>query len=713
MATAPMPVGNTMSLPIRESQVETTEGGESPAVYTEDAAGARVWNNYQRAKQYLENNNYLLDWQEVDILYQSPIPNRLYRIEQGRPARVSRFLVARFTRTLARAVKRALFADQYCFMLRPIGKTTQELADAWTALLGVLLKRMGFVYHGGLQINCQTLQGTGIGKFGWEERTVKKHTRRRKNAEATVQMPEGAQAIPTTKSDDFKPHVETVTESWPFYEYRRLGTTLFDGKWATPDMPEESAEYCIDVDYVSFEDLQRMAQLSCYKIPSEETLKEYFFQKQQGNAPIGSQVEDSMTAQGSAVTHAEGRNVQTDISPLAVPLMLLEQWTKDTVTTILCYDGRTLTIRNEEHNQGSMSHTACTWWPVDSSGYGMGIGKINGSDQRINQGVINESLKMLAYPFNAPILVRRGENAPTQNTIQRMGGYQQVDTGPDGDVRKAMSFMPMPEVPDSAWRMLDISQRGGAELSGADPQMQQGVPSSTQGATRSATGANRLAAMSDQNVADPVDSFCNGVIIPVIEFLIHMVKTKMPIQEIRQILSEKHSALIADAIKFDQLIAAELEVSVLAGNKLLAKQGIAQLIPFFLQIVQQPQLLDFLHQKGDTVDFGVIMDLMLQVSELQNQPGVFRKLTPDEMKMLKMMNPGMQKAQAEQVREKTRGDQEVRAIQAKGEVDLGNKAAELAMERIGDGVPLTRAFGVTERADDQNILKEGLTDATQ
>lgn len=719
-SSATMPIGSPMSLPIREEDVEITEGGAAPAQYSEDAAAVLVWSNYQRAKNYVENNAWLLEWQESDILYQSPIPNRMYRTEQGRPARVPRFLVSKFTRTLARAVKRALFAEQVPFMLRPQGKTTQPQADAWTALIALLLKRMKFQYHVGLQINCQVLQGTGIGKFGWQEKTVTKRTRRRKTPPPSVEMPSGQQEVPTTKSDEFKDHVSTVTESWPFYEYRRLGTSLFDGKWCTPDMPDESAGYCIDVDYVTFADLQEMSKLSCYQkhdnspgIPSEEVLKVYFFQRQEGSAPTGSQIEDSMTTQGSAVTHAEGRNKQTDISPLEQPLMLLEQWDAETVKTVLCYDGRRLTIRNEEHHQGSMSHTACTWWPIDNSGYGMGIGRINGSDQRINQGVINECLKMIAYPFNAPILTLRGENAPTQNVIQRMGGFWALDGPPGSDVRKMASFMEMPAVPADAWRMLDLSQRGGEELSGADSQMQSGSPSSKQGATRSAAGANRVAAMSDQNVADPVDSVSDGIIVPVVEFLIRMVKTKMPLEEIRQILSRDHAAQIEKSIELDQFLAAEFEIGVLAGQKLLAKQGIQQLIPFFLQIVQQPQLLEFLHQRGDTVDFGEIMDLMLQVSELQGQPGIFRSLTDDEKKTIQQMNPALQKTQSEVAKTQQKTQGKIQEIHAQGEVDLGNKAAELAMSKISDGAPLERAMAVSERASDKNVLENGLQDFTQ
>ena len=77
--SATMPVGNITTMPIREDQVKTTEGNERPPEFTDDAAATLVWENYQKARNYVENNAWLLEWQETDILYQSPIPNRKRR----------------------------------------------------------------------------------------------------------------------------------------------------------------------------------------------------------------------------------------------------------------------------------------------------------------------------------------------------------------------------------------------------------------------------------------------------------------------------------------------------------------------------------------------------------------------------------------------------------------------------------------------------------
>ena len=732
-SSAPMPVGAPLTLPIRASSVQILEGGQ-PGVWADDATATLVWNDYQRAKAYVEAENtaWLLEWQETDILYQSPIPYRFTKMQTGRPARVPQFLVAKMTRTLARGVKRSLFAEQYPFLLRPGSRSTQQRVDAWTYLLGVLLKRAKFPYHGGLQINGQTLFGTGLGKFGVDEREVVKKTRRRKKPPQSVALPAGGEAkIPTEASDEFEPHETKVTETWPFYEYRKLGTTLFDPKWCTPDLPEESAGYCVDIDYVNFYDLQRMRKLSCYQkrvakdkddagreivlspgIPSEETLKHFFFERAQGgSAPAGTQTEDTMSAMGSTVEHAANRNRQTSVDPMTAPLLMIERWGDDgTVKTILCYDGgEKLTIRNEEHDLGSMCHTSCTWWPIENSGYGMGIGRLVGPDQRVKQGVLNEALKMVAYPMNAPILYARGsDNAPTQNTIWRLGGYQAVDPGPSGDVKKGMAFMEMPQVPAEAFALIDRSQRGAEDLSGADAQMSQGVLNGKQGATRSSFGAQRVAAMSDQNIADPVDSFSNGALIPFLEFLVRWVKTKMSISEIRRILSDKYSAEIIAAIDLDQFLDTDFEVTVLAGQKLAAKQGIQQLVPFLLQLLEQPQILEYYHQIGKTVDFAAMEEIFLAVSELTQQPDIIRPMTPRERAMYKQNNPNMQKVQAATAVEKQRGQNKLQEVQAKTKGDIVKSVTDHALDKLGGGQELELAAGRLERNDDQHALEEGL-----
>jgi len=708
-----MPPGQVIALPIRPEQEKTTAGGAVPAQFSDDAAATLTWQDYQRARTYVESNLWLLEWQTTDILYQSPTVDRFPYNEHGRPGRVSRYLVAKNVNTMARQVKRSIFSEQTPFFLRPSKDTTQMMADAWTVLIDKLLQRMNFQYHVGLLIDCQVLQGTGLGKAFWDTRKVMRKYRVRKKPPVTIRTAMGTREINTIESDEFDVEEREVEESWPCFEYRKLGTTLFDPKTATPNRPDLSGNYCIDLDYVTFADLQQMRQLDCYRnIPDEETLRNFFFSRPNGDAPVGTQIEQNNSSSGSPVTHAESRAAQTSEDPLLKPLLLIERWSCDNVQTILYYEGKKLTIRNEEHD-GTCIHVSANWWSIDNCLYGLGVGRTTSADQRINQAVLNEALKMIAFPMNAPLLVGTGINAPTQNVIHRLGGFWQIEGMPPGsDLRKQVGFLEMPPVPSDAWHMLELSQQSAEDISGANSAFMQGnLPGPGSSAARTATGASRIANKADENITTPVEAISEGVITRVVYWLIGMIKEFMPLWEIREILAEKYEKNFIDSLFMGKLMNAEFEVQVLAGEKLAKRQGIQQILPFFMQMVQQPQLLQFLHQRGDTVDFAAIMDLLMQVSELQGQPDIIRPLTDQERQTMQAMTVAPNAAQnaGKLQLEQARGQNKIQEIHAKAQDDLATSLTEKAMDRTQEGIPLERAMALTERAQDQKILQGAFT----
>lgn len=711
MATSTtMPIGNDITPQIRATQATVDPKGTSETFFNDDAAASLVWENYQKAKTYLESNSWLLEWQWTDYLYQSPQDDRWSPVRDGRPVRISRFLIAKNANTMRNQVYRAVWANQKPFVLQPESDTSELLIDAWTKLIWILMKRADFPYHFSLFTLDQALQGTGILQPGWEERTVIKKRRKRKVAAPDVELPTGSETVNTKKSDDFEIVPEEVSECWPFIEYRRLGTTLFDPGWRTPNRPDLSAGYVIDYDIVTLDDLNRFRQLDCYKnIPSAEVLKKWFFDHPLGDANSAGQVADSMSAQTSTVTHAEGEQRQMNADPTKKPLVLLTMWTAERVTSIVEYEGRKLTIRNEEHDLGDHAlHYTANWWDIQNSGYGMGIGRLNSGDQRMEQGVLNEVLKMIGMWFNTPLLIKRGENAPTQNVVAGLGTFWQVDTPPDGDVRKAAAYADKPAIPGEAWRIYELAQSGGEDLVGANATTMQGnLQGPGSSAMRTAAGVNRVGSKADENISTPVDHL-SWVVERFIYFLIDMVRLKMPPEEIRTILKKKYSKAILDQIDMEQFLNAEFTVDVLAGQKLMAKAAILQLIPFLLQIVQQPQLMDGLHETGRTIDFEAIEQKFLRLSELEGDEGIFRAMTPRERVAMKQNSPEAQKVMAQAQIERVKGDEARKTVAAKGQTDMVTKLATTAAEHASGAVPLERAEGLNMRQDDKELLANGV-----
>jgi hypothetical protein len=718
-----MPLGNEMTPRIAQSQAELGEDGATETAYDDDAAATLVWENYQAWVGWLDENAWLAEWQLVDYLKQSPNFDSNGRGGSNGVARISRFNVAKNSNTMATQIKRGIFADQTPFLLEPRGKLANDddqetYVDAITEIFNVLSERADLEYNVGLLIDCLVLQGTGIGDMGYEEKECVYKTRKRKKQPENIPMPVGPAAIVNTwASDQFEEVPLTVKETWPYFEYRKLGTTLYDPAWRTPNRPELSAHGKIDIDYPNLQNLQQLRGMDCYKdIPSNDDLKQFFFENPIGDAPPASTTSESMNSNSAVVFHAAGEHEQTNVDPTLRPLMRLKYSTKEKIIEVLCYQGRRKTIRNGDHDlQDFALGVTGNWWSIDNSGYGMGIGRLNAGDQRMDQGVLNEVLKMIGYWMNAPLMYNTADgNEPTQNVVMGLGTLWGINA-PDGDIRKAFMYAPKPEIPAEAWKIYQLGKDGGEDLVGANSTTMQGNTGPGSTALKTATGVNRLGNKADDNVAEPISNI-EGILVRWYRFLWWIVQTKMPIAEIRQILSKKYADTIIDKIDPEKLISAEFNIKILAGQKLAAKASIQQLIPFMLQLLQQPQLMEFMHQKGKTINFSAIEKIFMRVSELQGAEDIIVDLTPEEMEQVKAMNPAMQKTQTATEIEKVRGANKLQAIDAKGKVDTqvavvkaaANSAAEKASKRLEGPTQFEEAEARNERNTDLAELQNGI-----
>ncbi len=714
-----LPLGNEMTPRIAQSQAELGEDGQETA-YDDDAAATLVYANYQAWAAWLDENAWLAEWQLSDYLKQSPNFDSNWRGNGGGTARISRFNVAKNSNTMATQIKRGVFADQTPFLLEPRGQLAndpdQEIyVDAITEIFNVLSERADLEYNMGLLIDCQVLQGTGIADMGYEEKETVYTTRKRKKQPQQIPMPIGpAKVVNTWESDQFEPVDNKVKETWPYFDYRKLGTTLYDPAWRTPNRPDLSAFGKIDVDYLNLQNLQQLRGMDCYKdIPTDDELKKFFFENPLGDAPAASTTSESMESNSAVVFHAQGEHEQTNVDPTLRPLMRLKYSTKEKIIEVLCFQGRRKTIRNGDHDLRDFAlGVTANWWNLDNSGYGMGIGRLNGGDQRMDQGVLNEVLKMIGYWSNAPLMYDSSSgNEPTQNIVMGLGTLWGVNAGPGGDVRKALAYAPKPEIPAEAWKIYELGKEGGEDLVGANSTTMQGNTGPGSTALKTATGVNRLGNKADDNVAEPVSNIA-GALVRWYRFLWWIVQTKMPIAEIRQILSKKYADTIINKIDPERLVCAEFNIKILAGQKLAAKAAIQQLIPFLLQLMQQPQLMQFMHEKGKTINFSAIEKIFLRVSELQGAEDIIVDLTPQELQQMQAMNPGAQKVQSAAAVEQLRGENKLKEVAAKGQVDVQTAvvkaAADKAAERLQGPTQFEEAEARNERNTDLAELQNGL-----
>jgi hypothetical protein len=693
-ASSVLDVENNPHAPVLPGDVTTSSDPKIPPHYTDAAVISIVVQDYERASAWQNDRRWPLQWTESDILYQSPRTMSVFEGSTVTRSNVSRFDVAKQTNSLAPAITGAIFSDTTPFMVRPRPATHQDTARAWTDLVSELLDEINFKQECSYGIQGMVNSGTVIYKVGWETETKLETHYRRKKAPPQVPMPLGQpMTVFTKESDEFEAVEEEVTRNRPTFEKCELGEVFIDPKWRNPNQLWK-AKFIVHRNYLNYDDLTKLRENPDYDIPSDEILRHIFMSDEEQTEPIDG-TEEAMTV-NTSVHHAARQDTNWTEDPLLKPMQVLEWWDKTQVRTVL---QQKCVIRNAKHKMPEKPYLSANYWDIDNSGYGLGVGRISGADQRLSQGLVNAIADILAFAVQPEYAIARGANVPTQDQRRRLGGIRMVD-GPDAT--KAISLVPQPQVPPDAWRAIQAAITSSEGATGADQATVQGVlPGRGSSVGHSGTGAGMLQAASSGRLQSPVERFIDGVFLPFLNFLFQMVKERMPIQEIRDRIGERSKDLVTD---FGDFMATNVKFETLAGTKLAARNRMAQALPFLLEVFGNQALIQQLSQVGYKVNVMELVKMVLDMSEWKNRADLVVPMTQQEMQTMAAQNPAAIKAQADsaQLQQKHQNDMELEDKKIAGRI--ASKSVDTTHKTLVES-PLQRAASFAERTADERQMQ--------
>jgi hypothetical protein len=336
---------------------------------------------------------------------------------------------------------------------------------------------------------------------------------------------------------------------------------------------------------------------------------------------------------------------------------------------------------------------------MDNAGYGMGVGRIAGADQRVEQGVLNALLDILAFAVQPEYAVARGANVPTQDQRRRLGGIRLVD---GADATKAIALVQQPQLPPDGWRAIQAVVSSSEGATGADQASVQGsVPGRGSSIVRSGTGAGLVGQASNARLQSPVDRVIDGVFLPFLAFLYHMVKERMPISEIRDVIGERTKDIVVD---FQDFMESVIKFDTLAGTRLAARNKMAQALPFLLEVFGNQALVQQLSQTGNKVNAIELVSMILDMSEWKNQRDLVVPMTDEEKQTMMQQNPAAIKAQASsaELQQKHQNDMDLEDKKIAGRI--ATKTVATTHQAVVES-PIDRAAAFAERTADERQMQ--------
>ncbi len=694
MATATLLADTQWTQPVRPEGVQTSPDPALPARYTDEAVLSIVVQDYHRASAWMEDRRWPLQWTESDLLYQSPRTLAVFEGSSVTRANVSRFSVAKQVNSLAPAISGAIFSDATPFEIRPRPSADQDTARAWKELISEQLDRIHFKQECDYGIQSMVNQGTVIFKIGWETITKVETHYQRKTSPEIVQMPFGDPlSIPTDESDEFEAVDVEITQNLPVFEKCDLGTVFFNPTWNSPNQAWK-AKWAIHERYLDYDDLTALRDNPEYDIPSDDQLRAIFTQDVE--TPKGISPTHQAMIANTSIHHAERPDFEDSQDPLMNSMQVLEWWSKDQKRVVL---QQKVVICKKTHNLRRVPFLTANYWNIENSAYGMGVGRIAGADQRVEQGLVNALLDILAFAVQPEYAIARGANVPTQDQRRRLGGIRMVD---GTDARNAIALVETPSVPPDVWRAIQTVIGTSESATGADQATVQGsIPGRGSSIVRTATGAGTVGQASSTRLQSPVERFVDGVMLPFFDFVYQQTKERMPISEIRSVLAERTEDLVVD---FGDFMAMAVKFDALAGTRLAAKNRMAQALPFLMEVFTNPAIVQQLSQTGWKVNVLELVGMIEDMSEWKNRRNLVVQMSPQELQTQQAQQAAAVQAnsKAALLHQQQQGDMQLEDKKIAGRIAVNTiKTTHQAATES----PLDRASSFAERTADERTMQ--------
>jgi hypothetical protein len=652
--------------PFAPLETEEVQWHHSP----EDEAGlALVLQDTALAEGYIQSKRWMLEWDKAQILFEAPAEVRFWEGTSMPRAHVSVPLLLTHIESIMPQIMSGLFSDDPPFQFQPRPGTKADSARAAAALLAYELDEIGFAEEIRKGVKSALLFGNGIWKWGWESKTRKRTVYQRKAQPLKVSTPGlPDQTVETKESDELEAKTFDESVDQPTFEFVNVRHLLVDPGLREPDI--RKAKYVIHRMYLTANDLDGLRGFEGYDIPERAKLKALFFPpKEQTFASPLETVPLTLEKEFTPLP----RWVDPTADPLEQPMEVLERWDGEKVITVL---NRKLVIRNERNEAGAIPFLSLALVDIPDSFYGMGLARLIGGEQRLQQGLINARLDEVAINLNGMFVRQRGSNIASQNIRMRPGGVLVEDE------KDSLRVLPrLNAVPEAYVEVQASSARAEQTTAASELVVQGALPSSGRSSiTRTATGVQALTGGSGARLQYLVENLARQVFVPALMAFHEMNAAKLPMSQMRRILDQElQQAFAGDLL---DVVNARMKFSVLAGAHMQAKRAMAQSLPLIAQMVLAAPVAGMLTQQGKKIDINEFVNMIFDISGWKNKASLVQDMTEEDEQRAAMQNPAVQQMMVNRQKVAAQTAQKSQMIDEENMGRAGRRVLETILRKV-------------------------------
>jgi len=599
--------------------------------WAEDPALTLVVRDAQMAETAKAAKQWIAGWNSASIVYQSTTVPKYWEGTQVERANIPFYTVAKAVNSLTPQIINGLFYDDPPFIFQPRPGTRQNTVEAISNIIEYQLHDINFKEEVRRGVLNACLFGTNIWKWGWDSYTRKETYYTRKD-EKTV-LPSGVPGQPDIEYHNPDSPLEEKTDEYKverprFENITSIKDVLIDPTLRTPDIRE--AKYVIHRMYMTFNDLEKLRDRPGYDIPSRDEVMSWFMPPAEEAIPA---LDEQTGINAVWDMRSNPRWMVATEDPFERPLEILERWDKDKIIIVV---QQKKVICNGKNPYGEIPFFSINWWDVPGAFYGLGLARTIGSEQRLQQGIVNTWLDSTALALAGVYLRKRTKSIPTQSLRIHPGRVLEVD-----EVTDIQPLERTPAVPE-AGQHIALSQARVEQNSGAGEITTQGIAGSTghSNLARTATGASAITSGQGIQISEFIDKFSTQVFIPFLYRVDEMNRRLLPAHTVQQILNEElQNQYFSTGGSIEELRNARVSFDVQAGAKLSERRAMAQSLPLLSQYLQNQFILQGIAAEGKKVQTTQVLKMIFASSGWKTFYDVIVDQTPEEKQQYQANQP--------------------------------------------------------------------------
>ena len=601
-------------------------------LWAEDPALTLVIRDLESSENAKSAKQWIAGWNSASLLYQSTTTPKYWEGTQIPRANVPFYTVAKVVNSLTPQIVNGLFYDDPPFIFQPRPGTSQDTVEAVADIIGYQLKEINFKEEVRLGIMNAVLYGTNIWKWGWDSKKITRNyfALDEKKTEIPSEVPGQPPSVFYDPDSELVEKEEQIQVEQPRFEnITSIRDVLVDPTLRVPDITK--SKFVIHRLYMTFNDLDALRDVPGYDIPSRAEVASWFQPPEETVIPAN---DERTGINRTWDMRADPRWEKATADPFNQPLEVLERWDNEKLIIVV---QRKKVICNSKNRYSAIPFLSVGFWDVPGAFYSMGVGKTTGSEQHLQQGIVNTWLDSVSLSLSGVYTRKRSSSIPTQSIRIHPGKVVELE-----GVDDMKPLQRPPAVPEAA-EHISMSASRVEQNSGAGEISSQGMAGSSghSNIARTATGAAGLLQGQGVGISDFIEKFCTQVMIPFIYRVMEMNRNLLPAKSIQTILNDElQKAYLTSATgSIEDIRQARMKVEVQAGAKLADRRSLAQNLPLLTSYLGQQFVVQNLANQGLKVDQKQVIKTIFETAGYKNFYSLIIPMTDQEKQQAQANTP--------------------------------------------------------------------------